>query len=434
MSFRIALTTLGCKVNQADSDRLAEAFSAAGCLLVDAAEPADAYVVNTCTVTLVADRKARKLVRGVARANPQAVVAVTGCYAEGVGRAVLEAMPEVDLVRGNREREVLPQAVLLELRRRQALGLMRLVASGPEPTAPRIRAMLKVQDGCSHVCGFCIVPAVRGGLRSRRPGEVLDEVRRKVDEGVREFVLCGIRLGTYGWDWPERRGSRFRPLSELLLALAGIPGVARLRLSSILPLDVGPDLFALMADLPQVCEHLHLPLQAGDDQTLRRMGRGYRVGRFAALAAEARRWMPGLALATDVLVGYPGETAAQFANTLAFCRDMAFADMHIFSYSPRPGTPAAALPDDVGPAEKQARSQALHALRDELRQRYRQPLVGQTVEVLVEECGPAWVEGLTRTYIRCRAQGRAALGTTTTVRVESLAGETVPAALVSSAA
>lgn len=366
-------------------------------------------------MTLVADRKARKLIRGVARPNPSAVVAVTGCYAEGVGRAVLQAMPEVDLVRGTSDRALLPEAVLLELRRRRAMGLLRPV-DGPATSAePRVRAMLKVQDGCEHVCGFCIVPAVRGGHRSRPHSEVMDEARRRIDAGARELVLCGIRLGAYGWDQPDRRGSRFVPLLRLLDDLAALPGLLRLRLSSILPLDVGPDLFRHLADLPPVCEHLHLPLQSGDDELLRRIGRGYTTRRYAALVEQARAAMPGLALASDVLVGYPGETDEQFGRTLEFCRRMAFADLHIFAYSPRPGTPAAALVDDVPPAEKQARSRALHELRDELRQRFRAGREGGDAEILVERAHDHRVFGLTRDYLRIEAGGAAQPGALITV-------------------
>jgi len=180
---------------------------------------------------------------------------------------------------------------------------------------------------------------------SRRAAEVLEDVRAKVDEGVAEFVLCGIRLGAYGWDWPERRGSRFRPLLDLTTAIAAVPGVKRLRLSSLLPLDVGPDLCRVLADLPPVCEHLHLPLQSGDDALLRAMGRGYTVARFRRLVDQAREHLGDLCLATDVLAGYPGEGDEAFERTMAVCEAIEFADLHVFGYSPRPGTPAAALPD-----------------------------------------------------------------------------------------
>jgi threonylcarbamoyladenosine tRNA methylthiotransferase MtaB len=426
VSYRIAITTLGCKVNQADSEHLAQAFAAAGCDLVEPEQAADAYVLNTCTVTLVADRKARKLVRALARRRAGAVVAVTGCYAEGLGRAVLSAMPEVDLLRGTADRETLPQAVLLELRRRRALGLLPPLDQAPAAAAPRVRAMLKVQDGCSHVCRFCIVPAVRGGLRSRPAAEVLDEARGRAAAGVRELVLCGIRLGAYGWDFERGgtgRGSRFRPLQDLVSELAEVGGLARLRLSSILPLDVGPDLFRRLAELAPVCPHLHLPLQAGDDNVLRAMGRGYTTRRFAQLAEAARAAWPDVALATDVLVGYPGESRAQFERTVAFCRAVGFADMHVFAYSPRPGTPAAALVDDVEPAEKEDRSARLHAVRDELRASFRRPRLGQTAQILVEQAGPSWCQGLTPDYVRVRAAGAAPLGELATVRLTALDGE-----------
>ncbi|MBI2303042.1 MAG: tRNA (N(6)-L-threonylcarbamoyladenosine(37)-C(2))-methylthiotransferase MtaB [Armatimonadetes bacterium] len=420
--FRVAITTLGCKVNQADSDALADAFRRAGCRVVDAHSPADAYVVNTCTVTLVADRKARKLVRGVAQANPQAVVAVTGCYAEGAGRTLFEQMPEVDVVRGTRDRAEVPEAVLLELRWRQAMGLLTPVDSGPPPER-RVRAMLKVQDGCNHVCGYCIVPSVRGRQRSRTIPELVAEAEEKVAQGVRELVVCGIRVGAYGWDFAGRRGSRFRPLLALLEALAGVEGLRRLRLSSILPLDVGPDLFRVMADLSPVCEHFHLPLQSGDDGVLRRMGRGYTTRRFRELAGQAREAMPGLCLATDVLVGYPGETAEEFDHTLRFCREVAFGDMHVFPYSVRPGTRAAELADDVPVAEKQARVRALLEIRDELRRRQHEAMVGRDVEVLVEERSGGRLTGLSRDYLRVEATGAAELGALAQVRIDAISAD-----------
>jgi len=426
MSYRVALTTLGCKVNQADSDLLAAAFEAAGCMLVEPDQAADAYIVNTCTVTLVADRKARKLVRGVAARNESAVVAVTGCYAEGLGRAVLEAMPEVDVVRGTHDRASLPEAVLLELRKREALGLLRPVGGDDRAPEPRVRAMLKVQDGCRHYCAYCIVPSVRGPLTSRRHDDVVAEARDRVRGGVRELVLCGIRLGAFGVDWPERRGSRFAPFERLVSELAGVEGLARLRLSSVLPLDCGPKLFAVMAAAPTVCEHLHLPLQSGDDTTLRRMGRGYTTRRFRSLVDAAREHLGDVALATDVMVGFPGETRRQFEHTLAFCETVGFADMHVFSYSPRPGTRAAEWVDDVPPAEKAARSQALCDLRDELRRRYYGRRLGRTVEMLVEsyDAHHDEIEGLTREYVRVRAKAsplaRPALGCLASVRLNAV--------------
>lgn len=432
MNYRIALSTLGCKVNQADSDRLAASFEAAGCAIVDADQPADAYVVNTCTVTLVADRKARKLVRGLARRNPAAVVAVTGCYVEGTGRALFEAMPEVDVVKGHTDQSLLPEAVLLELRKRNAMGLLREADSAP--AGRRVRAMLKVQDGCSHVCGFCIVPSVRGPMVSRRLDDVLDEVREKVDAGVAEFVLCGIRLGAYGWDWSDRRGSRFRPLQQLATAIAALPGVQRLRLSSILPLDIGPDLFAVLADLPPVCEHLHLPLQSGDDGVLKAMGRGYTVARFRHLVDQAREQLGDLCLATDVLAGYPGESEAAFEHTLATCEAVGFGDLHVFGYSPRPGTRAADLPD-LDPIIKQERVDRLLALRDELRAAFATRRLGTASEVLVEQHLPdGSVEGLTRDYLRVRCPGPAALGDLLPVRLDAIDGEMLLATPAVSAA
>jgi threonylcarbamoyladenosine tRNA methylthiotransferase MtaB len=283
--------------------------------------------------------------------------------------------------------------------------------------------MLKAQDGCNQVCAYCIVPSVRGGQRSRRCDDVVAEARERVRAGVRELVLCGIRLGAYGWDWPARRGSRFVPLQELVRALGEVAGLERLRLSSLLPLDIGPDLGRVLADTPVVCEHLHLPLQAGDDQVLRAMRRGYTTRRYREVVERLRAALPGVALATDVMVGFPGETAEQFARTLAFCRELAFADLHVFAYSPRPGTAAAALPDDVPPAEKHARSQALLALRAALRQEFAARWLGQSVTILVEECVHGAYEGLTRDYLRVRVAGVAPLGSLQPVTVTAIGPE-----------
>ncbi len=423
--FRIAIETLGCKVNQADSDHLAEAFAAAGCVVVPAAQPADAYVVNTCTVTLVADRKARKLVRQVARANPQAVIAVTGCYAEGLGRTLFERLPEVEVVRGTPDRDALPAAVPLDLRRRRALGLLPDLTGAVPAPASRPRAMLKVQDGCEHVCSYCIVPSVRGGHRSRPLDAVLHEARRRLDAGARELVLCGVRLGAYGWDRPGRQGSRFTPLVDLTTALGQLAGLRRLRLSSILPLDVGPQLFAHLASIPAVCEHLHLPLQSGDDALLRAMRRGYTTTRFEALCDQAREHLGDLAIATDVMVGHPGESVAAFEQTLAFCQRVGFADMHLFQYSARPGTAAAALADDVSPAEKQARSRALQQLRDELRTAFAARRLGRETAILVETSDDGCLAGLTRDYLRVEAPGQARVGDEVPVRLSGLAGDTL---------
>jgi threonylcarbamoyladenosine tRNA methylthiotransferase MtaB len=284
--------------------------------------------------------------------------------------------------------------------------------------------LLKVQEGCSHVCAFCIVPRVRGPQRSRPRDEVLDEARRLGDAGYREIVLTGVRLGAFGYDWEDRTGPRDRPFIDLLHHLHEIDNLRRLRLSSLLPLDVTPDLLRAMAELPKVCPHLHLPLQSGDDNVLKRMRRGYRTRRFAEIVEQARALMPDLALTTDVMVGFPGETDAEFENTRRFCAEMRFAGMHVFPYSRRPQTEADGRPDQVPPPVKEHRRAILHAFRDQLATDFHRAQVGRTVEVLVET-GEDGLAGWTAHYVRVRLKEAVVPATFVPVRVTAADAEGV---------
>jgi len=406
--YTVAFYTLGCKVNQYETQALREAFAARPFAEVGFDEPADAYVINTCTVTAVADRKGRQAIGAARRRNEQAVIAVCGCYAEG-SRAEVEALPGVGVVVGNEGKETLAEAVLSEVRQRVEAGTLVPVARRGQAVSaspfPRTRALLKIQDGCNQVCSYCLVPRVRGPQRSRPLPEVVAEAERLVGEGGREVVLTGVRLGAYGHDWPDRRRPRWEPLVDLLCALTEIPGLRRLRLSSILPLDLSPAFFQALADLSPVCPHLHLPLQSGDEEVLRRMRRGYRPGRFAELVRQAREARPNLALTTDVLVGFPGETEAQFQNTLRFAEEMRFAKIHVFPYSPRPGTAAAEMEGQVPPAEKDRRAAAMRDLAARLSEEFHRQQVGREVEVLVETVQGGVATGFTDNYVRVRLAG-----------------------------
>jgi len=430
--YTVGFYTLGCKVNQYDTQALMEDFKARGFAIVDFHGPADAYVINTCTVTQVADGKARKAIRAAHRRNPEAVVAVCGCYAAGAPEEV-ERLPGVRVVMGNRDKGMLAEAVLRECRCRTGrVGEEK--ATGPWSSEDggrgRTRALLKVQDGCNHVCAFCIVPRVRGPQRSRPPEEVLEEARRLVGSGYQEIVLTGVRLGAYGYDWEGRQGPRDRPLIELLHRLHQLEGLRRLRLSSLLPLDVTPDLLRTLTELPRLCPHLHLPLQSGDDGVLKRMRRGYRTRHFAALVEQARAYRPDLALTTDVMVGFPGETEAEFENTYRFCQQMRFAGMHIFPYSRRPQTEAASLPDQVPPALKERRRAALQALKSQLAADFHRAQIGRTVEVLVETNAGGRASGWTAHYIRVHLEEPARPGTFLQVQVTAADSEGVQGIIV----
>ncbi len=363
---RVRIFTLGCKVNQCDSDEIARSLAARGYDLSERGE-ADTYIVNTCTVTSTADAKARKLIRRLAREHPEATLIVTGCLAQRDPYSLLQ-LPGVSAVIPNNRK----------------LQLADFLSPRPGPLfpstylSPRTRSFVRVQDGCDHRCTYCAVPDARGRPTSKPLHQVLEELTNLVKAGVQEVVLCGIRLGAYGHD----RGDA--TLALLLHRLRDLP-LPRLRLSSIEPMDFNGDLLAELADHPSLCHHLHFPLQSGDDDILAAMGRGYTTTDFAALVSRLRAVWPEVALTTDLMVGFPGETDDQFANSLRFVRDNGFARVHVFPFSRRPGTPAAERADQVSAQIKHERTQQALALAEELSQTAARLWIGRSVSVLFEE-------------------------------------------------
>jgi threonylcarbamoyladenosine tRNA methylthiotransferase MtaB len=413
---RVSLTSLGCKVNQYEMRVTAEELLQRGFEVVPFGAPADACVVNTCSVTNEADVKSRATLRRAARCGDDPLVVATGCYADVAPDAV-GSVAGVAAVVANREKPRLAEVVDDLLRRSGRLLFSLDEAPAPAPEGllsldggalTRTRAVLKVQDGCNHFCSFCIIPFARGRLTSRPLEDVLVEARRLADQGYRELVLTGICIGDYGDErgFP-RRGDGRDPLAALLEQLAEIPGIARLRISSIDPADVTDDLIATLGRLPQTCRHLHLSLQAGDDEVLRRMRRRYDAATFEYMVARLREQIPGLALTADVIVGFPGETEAQFEETARVCERGAFSKIHVFPYSPRTGTRAAAWPDDVPPAVKERRAHTLIQLSDRLGLRFAQSFLDETVEVLVEsrQRASGLLTGLTDNYLRVQLDG-----------------------------
>lgn len=407
----VYLIALGCKLNQAEVDALARRFADAGHRVVRDPAGADWAVVNTCAVTHVAARKSRQLLRQLRRAQPDLRIAVIGCYGETDPERAA-ALAGVQCVIPNAAKDEVVARVLAHAGDDGGMALRRpsVTASG------RTRALVKIQDGCDNACTYCVVRLARGAQRSRPPEEVLADVAARVAEGYREVVLTGVHIGAYGRDSapdaplpPERDWSLARLVGEILRRTPP----TRLRLSSIEPWDVTADLLALWQD-PRLCRHLHLPLQSGCDATLRRMGRHYTAADLAALVRLIRQRVPGVALTTDVIVGFPGETEAEFQETCAFVDGMAFSRLHVFRYSPRPGTVAAMAPDPVAPPVAQARGQVMARLGRDLAQRYHRCLVGQEVTVLFEapRQGPegAMWSGLTDTYVRATAPSGDDLG------------------------
>lgn len=393
---RIYLESLGCKLNQSEIETLARQFVAAGHELVASAEAADLCVLNTCTVTHVAARKSRQATHRLRRLNPDAHLVVTGCYAD-----LTEEPLDADLVVGNEDKARLFDLVRSASFQPPATSQQPVADTRPLPA--RTRAFVKIQDGCDNACTYCVVRVARGRQRSRPREEILDEIRARVAEGYKEIVLTGVYVGAYGRDAGAASPNNLHSLVTDILAQTTVP---RLRLSSIEPWDLSPDFFELW-QTPRLCRHLHLPLQSGCDATLQRMGRHYTTATFAQIVAAAREAIPGVAVTTDLIVGFPGESEEEFAASYEFVARIDFARLHVFPYSMQPGTPAAAMPGQIPHTVKKARARQMIALGQQMAARFQRAFVDQTLEVLWEhgrnttrKC--TW-SGLTDNYIRVTA-------------------------------
>jgi threonylcarbamoyladenosine tRNA methylthiotransferase MtaB len=481
-----AVTTLGCKVNQADSEAISEQMNAAGFVQRDFDEAADIYIVNTCTVTHLGDRSSRSMISQARRRKPDALLVVTGCYAELNPQAVA-ALPGVDLVIGNRGKETLVDAIQAHQQTigpaspasqsndvtaptRRARPLLPVVSSHeqhigsdvaleidpnepePQPDNPeraplltdsaapgpaslarlhtRTRVQMKVQDGCDNRCTYCIVPYVRGASRSRGIGAVVEHVQRKVRAGFQEIVLTGIHLGDYHPDENEKQD-----LGDLIAALLRETEIKRIRVSSLEPEDFRLEWLELWQN-PRMCRHFHLPMQSGSDFILRRMARRYNSARYREIITTAKRVIPGVAISTDIITGFPGESDEDFEQTYQMARELHFAKMHVFRFSPRQGTPAARMKGQIKDEVKKARSERLLTLNEIDARRFRQQFLGQTVEVLIEERKHGRWEGLTDNYLRVEIEemsgpaDRSWHNTLVKVRLESLVEDGILGKLV----
>ncbi len=386
---RVILDSLGCKLNQAETELLAKQFTEAGYRLVSPTDEADVYILNTCTVTHIADRKSRHLLRLAHRRNPDALLIATGCYAQRA-RDELTQIEGVTLVLGNDEKAHLPQ--LLEESGhliRPACGQGDSISS--LHTGFRTRAFIKVQDGCSNFCSYCIVPLVRGREKSLPVDQVTGEVRHRIANGYKEVVLTGVKIGSYSYN-----GVNLRGLLEHILAETDI---ARLRLSSLQPQEISPELLSLWNN-SRLCRHFHLSLQSGSNAVLSRMGRRYSVSDYKKAVSLIRAQAPEAAITTDVIVGFPGETDEEFEESYNFCRQMEFARIHVFSYSPREETQASQMPRQVGAQIKKQRSQKMLALARESAKSFSQQFLGKTMPILWEKQSDGIWSGLTDNYIK----------------------------------
>ena len=391
-----SIHTLGCKVNQYESERIAAALGAFSWERVPFASRADVYIINSCTVTAVAGHKSRQLIRRAVRNNPGARVVVTGCYADS-DRAAVEAIEGVSLVLGNDDKDRLPQLIAEEL----GIDFDPIVRVSGEPapnTAPHTRALVKIQDGCDQFCSYCIVPHVRGDLWSRPEAEIIDEVARLAREGAPEIVLTGIHLGLYG-------AGHDTGLADLLATLVEIEGLGRIRLSSIELREVTPELVELIAASPKLCKHLHVPLQHGSNAVLAAMNRHYSAEEFAERARYLASAVGDIALTTDVIVGFPGETDADFKRTVDLVASIGFSRLHVFKFSPRKGTPAAGLGGQIPKDVKERRSAELIALGEDLAARFASRYIGKELIVSIERRQGEYLSGMSDNYIRVMCAG-----------------------------
>ena len=399
---KAAFMTLGCKVNQFETETMEGLFRARGYDVVPFEERADVYVINTCSVTHLSDRKSRQLIRRAVRTNPAACVAVTGCYAQ-VAPEEIRALDGVRVVIGTKERARIVDYVEASLRADTGVAgtitdimQARVFEDIPLHALPhRTRAFLKIEDGCQNFCTFCIIPYARGPVKSRELSAVAREMRLLVDAGFHEVVLTGIHLGAYGIDLAERP-----TLADACRTALAEEGLQRLRLGSLESVELSADLLELMRTEPRFAAHLHLPLQAGSDAVLRAMNRHYTTEQFAQLVVEVRAAVPGVAISTDIIVGFPGETEEDFAAGMDFVRRMGFARMHVFPYSARRGTPAARRTDQVPPMVRKERAARMQALAEELAEGYHRSMLGSVAEVLFETQEDGVTDGLTETYVR----------------------------------
>lgn len=424
---RVAITTHGCRLNQSEGDSMARSAREAGHEIVDLDDAPDVVVVNTCTITHSADADARQAIRRVAGRWPSAKIVATGCYANGDPEA-LRALPGVAVVVGNREKESwldhLGRAddgevdvVVGDLSRRVRLARLR-----PAIDPRRSRAFLKIQDGCNYRCAFCIVPKVRGRSTSVGSSVLVEQLRELVEAGAPEVVLTGVHLGTYGWDLQPRIDLR-----ELVRRLLSSSPSARLRLGSIDPHELDDRLIELLAASPRICRHLHLPVQSGDDRVLRRMRRAHRVAHLERQVPRAAAAIPGVAIGTDIIVGFPGEDEAAFTNTYDLLEALPIDYAHVFSYSARAGTEAASMPDPVPPELMAERSRRLRKLSAEKWRSFTRRGIGERASAVVyrrRDRRTGQLIALTDNYIKVQAEGAdALLGRRVEVEIEEVSAE-----------
>lgn len=400
-----ALHNLGCKVNSYETEAMQQLLEAAGYQIVPFHEKADVYLINTCSVTNMADRKSRQMLHRARKQNPDAVVVAAGCYVQSASEELKKDLA-VDVIIGNNKKQDLVEILeeyfqgkhqvhVIDIGNTQEYEKLKI-----SRIADHTRAFLKVQDGCNQFCSYCIIPYTRGRVRSRRPEDVESEVRTLAEKGYREVVLTGIHLSSYGVDFTEEKEN----LLGLIQRIHRIPGIERIRLGSLEPRIVTEEFASELAALPKLCPHFHLSLQSGCDETLKRMNRHYTAAEYARGCEILRKAFEQPAITTDVIVGFPGETEEEFQETKRFLEQIGFYEMHIFKYSRRAGTRADRMPEQIPEQIKTLRSDELLELEKRLSEQYRRSFLGKKTEILLEEetqiDGKVYMIGHTREYVK----------------------------------
>lgn len=397
---KVAFCSLGCKVNQYETNAMAQKFIENGYEVVEFDEFADVYIVNTCTVTNVADRKSRQMLRRAKEINNKSILVACGCYAQ-VAKEELKKIEEIDLIIGNNEKKDIISIIENHIgengTEEQVSDVMykcEYVELGSTTYTEKTRAVIKVQDGCDRFCSYCLIPFARGHIRSRKIENVIDEVKKIVDEGIKEIIITGIHVASYGRDFKDGTS-----LIDLLEEINKIKNLHRIRLSSIEPVIITDEFVQRLSKLDKICDHFHLSLQSGCTETLKRMNRRYTADEFEQATKRLRAKFPNASLTTDVIVGFPGETENEFNETFEFLKNIKFYQMHVFKYSPRKGTKAAVMPNQIDGKIKEERSKKLIELSHENELYYNTSNIGKDVDVLFEERDGEYIKGHTTNYI-----------------------------------
>ena len=402
---KVSFYTLGCKVNQYETNAMTQKFQEAGYEIIDMNEGiADIYIVNTCTVTNMSDRKSRQVLRRLKDKNQEAIVVAVGCYAQ-VAKNVLEEMSEIDIALGNEEKIDIVQYVQKFVEEKNKVIQIDDISTqrefkdmGQITYTEKTRAVIKIQDGCNQFCSYCIIPYARGRVRSRKQESIIDEITKIAQKGIKEVVITGIHVASYGRDFGNENG-----LIELLEEINLVEGISRIRLGSLEPKIITEEFMKRFVKLEKMCHHFHLSLQSGCDETLKRMNRKYVTADVTEIIERLRRYYDDVILTTDIIVGFPGETDEEFEETYKFLQNAKLYKMHVFQYSPRKGTRAANMPNQVDGNIKETRSKRLIELSNKNQLGYDESLIGKNVEVLFEDKevkdGITYFKGHTRNYI-----------------------------------